>query len=715
MNSFSFIQKRSPRKALATTLAAALTLAGCTAPSTTSTESTSSTTTANQTEGGCPAATVAAPQSVKAGTYPQQFNLSEYELAADCELTFAANPDIESLNGQIVGNEKLPALEERLPAEPLVVMPYEEIGTYGGTLVGLSKATEAGTSDLLSVRHVNLFRYADDLQTIVPNVAAGFEWNDDYTVLTVSLREGHKWSDGQPFTAEDVAFWYNNILSNETFYSEGIPDRFQVGGEPMQVEVVDDTTVTFTLTEAKPGLTALFATDYAQPFLPKHFLGKFHPDVDSNAEANAKEAGFESWDEALNFYYGGSDWKDVPSPLLKDATKAEALESAVMPTLEAYILVADSTEGRQLVANPYFHQVDTTGQQLPYISEIDEIYVPEKEVQNLKLSNGEVVYKTQAVFADDLPVLQQNEEKGDYAVDVIPTVGESMVVYSPNVNHKDEGLREIFGDLRFREAVSQALNREEMNELVYFGLGTPSQYTAFEPTTANFVSNQQKNYLAKYDVDRANALLDEMGLEDQDGDGKRDRLDGSPLTINLQYSTQGGPVKMHELFAQYLSDVGLNTQIKEVTSDEYRASQAANDLDIMTWVKAYPSSTLAGSREPFVPPFGDAFGLSNGHLWAKYIETDGAEGIEPPEWVQTLDDKSAEFQQYELGTPQSDELGEEIVDLVQEDLLFIGTVANPAEPVYRRNDLGNFQSFTAKSYNYYWAYPYRPTQWFLKR
>jgi peptide/nickel transport system substrate-binding protein len=290
-----------------------------------------------------------------------------------------------------------------------------------------------------------------------------------------------------------------------------------------------------------------------------------------------------------------------------------------------------------------------------------------------------------------------------------------MQVYTFNVNHKDEGLREVFGDLRFRQAVSHALNREEMNELVYFGLGEPAQYTAFEPGTVNFVTDEQKSYLTEFDTGKANGLLDEMGLKDADGDGKRDRLDGGSLVINLQYSSQGGPVKMHELFAQYLDDIGLNVQLKEVTSDEYRASQAANDLDVMTWVKSYPSSTLAGSREPFVAPFGDQFGLSNGHLWAKYIETDGAEGLEPPAWVQELDDKSAEFQQYTLGTSESDTLGKEIVDLLQQDLLFIGTVGNPAEPVYRRNDLGNFKEFTAKSYPYYWAYPYRPTQWFLKK
>ncbi|MBP0013254.1 MAG: ABC transporter substrate-binding protein [Roseofilum sp. SBFL] len=671
-------------------------------------------TTATRAEGSCPAITLADTQGIGEGKYPQQYDLQNYEAETGCEMAFVANPEIEDLNGEIQGNTDLPPIDERIPNEPLVVVPYEEIGQYGGILAGLSKATESGTSDLLSTRHVNLFRYSDDLKTLVPNIARDFEWNDDYTILTVYLREGHKWSDGEPFTAEDIVFWYNNVLANKTLYSNGIPDRFLVNGQPMEVEAVNPTTVTFTLSQAKPGLTSLFATDYAQPFLPKHFLGKYHPDVDSNAEKNAKDDGFESWDEAFNFYYGSSDWKDVPSPLLKDTAKANSLERAVMPTLESHIVIADTAEGRRLVANPYFYQVDTTGQQLPYISRIDEVYVPEKEVQNLKLSNGEVVYKSQAVFAEDLPVLQQNESKGNYTVSPVPTVGESMVVYSFNVNHKDEGLREIFDDLRFRQAVSHAMNREEMNELVYFGLATPAQYTAIDPNTVDFITEEQKTYLIEYDPDKANELLDEMGLVDANGDGKRDRLDGQPLVINLQFATQGGAVKLHELFVQYLDDVGINMQLKEVTSDEYRASQASNDLDIMTWTKAYTSAFVAGSREPFFPPFGDYFSLSNGHLWAKYIETNGAEGLEPPEWVTELDRKSIEYQKYTLGTEESNQLGKEIVDLLQSDLLFIGTVGNPAEPVYHRNDLGNFKEFTAKSYDYYWAYPYRPSQWFLK-
>ncbi|HAR52838.1 MAG TPA: peptide ABC transporter substrate-binding protein, partial [Roseovarius nubinhibens] len=160
----------------------------------------------------CPGITVADMQGIASGAFPQQYELSAFQEAAGCEMAFTAHPDIEALNGRIKGNEALPALADRLPAEPLVVVPYDSIGQYGGTLDVLSNATEAGTSDFLSVRHVNLVRYSDDLQTIVPNVAKSWEWNEDFTKLTFKLRAGHKWSDGAPFTSADVKFWHDNLM-----------------------------------------------------------------------------------------------------------------------------------------------------------------------------------------------------------------------------------------------------------------------------------------------------------------------------------------------------------------------------------------------------------------------------------------------------------------------------------------------------------------------
>ena len=136
----------------------------------------------------CPAVSVADSMGIAPGAYPQQYELSAFEAAANCSMSFSAHPEIAALNDRIQGNGALPALSDRLPAEPLVVVPYGSVGKYGGTLDVLSNATEAGTSDFLSVRHVNLVRYSDDLQTIVPNIAKAWKWNSDFTQLTFHLR-----------------------------------------------------------------------------------------------------------------------------------------------------------------------------------------------------------------------------------------------------------------------------------------------------------------------------------------------------------------------------------------------------------------------------------------------------------------------------------------------------------------------------------------------
>ncbi|WP_170755113.1 ABC transporter substrate-binding protein [Ruegeria lacuscaerulensis] len=661
----------------------------------------------------CPVATVADPMGLEP-VFPQQLELVELQAAASCELGFAQNPAIADLNARILGNADLGPVADRLPVEPLVVMPYDSIGQYGGAITGLSKATESGTSDLLSVRHVNFVRYADDLQTVVPNIAKAWSWNDDYTQLTITLRAGHKWSDGAPFTAKDVEFWMNDIIYNPDVYDK-TPDRWLFAGEQAQVEAVGDTTVIFTFPVPTPGILNRFAVDYGQPFQPKHFLGQFMAKHNENAEALAQEYGFENAAAAVDFYYGGSDWKDVPSPLLKDADKAAKIGRAVVPTLESYIVVEETAEGRKLVANPYFHQVDTAGNQLPYINEIVETYVGDKEVQNLKIMNGDVVWKQQAVFLEDFPLLKENEANGGYTINFAPTFGEN-VFYSFNRTHQDPVLRDIFSDVRFNRAMSLAMNRDEINEIVYLGQGTPMQGVPAEPKTVSFVSDEVLNRDIGYDPEAAKALLAEMGLTDADGDGTVERPDGKPLVVRLVYSSQGAPVKMQELVRDYWSAVGVRVDLKEVTSDEYRASGNNNDLDLTVWkYDGNAGPTISQDVTVFVPPFGDFFNPGTGFGWAAWKTSGGSEGIEPPVDIQKLWDLSEKFIQVEMGTDESNQLGEEIVKIHTDNMLKIGTVGDIVAPFLYRNDLKNVKPIKSKTYDFYWTYPYRPSQWWLEQ
>jgi len=658
----------------------------------------------------CPPVTVADMGGL-APAYPQQFELAEFQGAADCTLAFAENPGIADLNARILGNADLPPVAERLPAEPLVVAPYTAIGTHGGVLQGTSRATESGTSDLLSVRHVNLVRYSDDLKTIVPNVAKSWAWNDTYTELTFSLRAGHKWSDGAPFTAEDVVFWYEDLILNPEIYTE-TPGRWLFAGAPAEVEAVDATTVVFRFPVPVPGLLNRFAVDYGQPFMPKHFLGQFMDRHAPDAAARRAELGFASEGEAVNFFYGPSDWKDIPTPLLRDATRIEAIGRAVVPTLESHIVVEDNSQGRRLVANPYFHMVDTAGQQLPYISEIVETYVPEREVNMLRMLDGQVHWKQQAVFLDDFPVLRENAERSNITVGLAPAPG-SMTYYAFNRGHKDPVLREVFGDPRFSVAMSVAMDRDELNEIVFLGQGRPANALPVEPVTVGFVTEEQITRNTEHDVARANALLDEMGLE-MGADGVRRLPDGRPFVLRLTYASQGGPVQMHELVRDYWGAVGVRVDLREVSSDEYRAAANANDADILTW-KNDGISAPAFSQDPrsAFPPFGDFFNPGPGIAWDEWRSTEGASGVEPPEDVARLWDLAERLTQIPLGTPESDEIGREIVEIHLDQMIRIGTVGDIPEPYMHHNSLRNVQPLTAKTYDYYWTYPYRPQQWFI--
>lgn len=660
----------------------------------------------------CPALTGAE----AGGAFPHLFEKAEYEAANSCEMRFAGNPEAAALNARILGNPiALPGVAERLPAEPLVVAPYVEIGAYGGLFNGMSKATEAGTSDLLSVRHVNFTRFNDDLSTIVPNVAKAWSFNDDFTELTIALREGHKWSDGAPFTAEDVKFWYDNLIMDPNV-TEKPKDRFLSGGEAWSVEVVSPTEVKITLAAPTPGLLAMFATDYAQPFQPKHLIGQFHPAVNADADALAQSLGFANGYEAVIHYYGQSDWKDVPTPINKAADKVGTMLAAgfpaTAPTLESFITIEDDVEGRRLVANPYFFQVDTAGNQLPYINEIKEVYIADEDIQTAKLIGGEAHYKAQAVNLPAAPVLLENRANGDYSIALRPNVG--MITFTFNVNHKDAALRAVFSDLRFRQAASHAINRDQINEVAFLNLGQPSQYTVFDADTSPFVTDAQRTAFTAYDPEAAKALLDEMGLKDSDGNGVRELSNGEPFEITFQFSTQGLSTEIVEVISANLTDIGVKTAMKEVTSDEYRNSQSANGLDIMAWSAGQPLAVMANDVSTLKPPFGNFFSVRNGMLWSQYIDSNGAEGIAPPAEVLEIGALADAFTQLQTGTEASNAKGNEIVGKWLDQLLMIGTVKG-VSPIYVSNSLGNFETPKTSSYEYYRIYPYLPTQWFIKQ
>jgi peptide/nickel transport system substrate-binding protein len=650
--------------------------------------------------GACPAITMADMQGVAAGAYPEQYEVSEFETAANCKMSFTSRDkyDQRLVQYKFLPEGDLPPLEDRLPEEPLVVVPYNEIGKYGGRITGASIAPEAGNSEWLSVRHVNLLRFSDDLQTIVPNMAKSFEWNNDYTELTITLRKGHKWSDGQPFTSEDIDFWWNDIVLNKDLYPE-TPSFWVYGGEPMQVEAVDPVTVKFKFAAPAPAFTTLLATTYTHEWAPKHFLKDLLPKYNPNADADAITAGFDSWTARfIPLFY--SDWED-------------ANHQYGLPKLEAWIKVDETPEHQLFVPNPYYYKVDTAGQQLPYIDEVEEVYAAENELFELKIINGEIQYKAQSLQIGSLPLFQQNQDKGNYDIQMAEGASNGRT-YVFNATHKDPVLAQIFSDPRWNRAMSLALNRDEINKALCFSLCQPTQGVPVH-RTVSFAKPEWFTKDIEYDPDTANALLDEMGLT-KGADGFRTRPDGKPLVIHLIYAIQWGDPALHELAKEYWEAVGVKVELKEISTEAYRAMAANNDHDIqVTNSGTEVEAPLYSNPFRLFPPFGDAaleplFGAP----WVEWHNSNGAQGMEPPDDIKPLWDLVDKWKSSLPGSEDYIKLGQQLVQVQVDRGMIIGTITSPPAITIVSRRLGNVPQLKINAFEYYRTYPYRTDQWYFK-
>jgi len=648
---------------------------------------------------GCPAITLSDTQGVAAGVFPQQYEVAEFEATANCIMTFTGRTEYDARLAELghLPEGDLPPLEERLPQEPLVVVPYNKIGQYGGRFSGVSVGPEAGNSEWLSVRHVNLMRFLDDLQTIVPNMAKSFEWNSDFTELTMTLRQGHKWSDGAPFTTEDILFWWEDIITNTELF-QSVPSYWVYGGEPMQVEAVDDVTVKFKFAAPAPAFTTLLATTFTHLWAPKHYLQDMHLTYNPNADEEAKAEGFDSWQARLIPLYFG-EWEDTDHVL-------------GIPHLEAWIKIEETPEHQLFAPNPYYYKVDTAGQQLPYFDEIEEQYAAENEIFELKILNGEIQYKAQSLQIGSLPLFQQNQDKGNYDIQMAQGADIGRV-YVFNATHKDPVLAELFADPRWNRAMSLALNRDEINQALCFDLCTPTQGAPVHPTVS-FANPDWYTKDIEFDPATANTLLDEIGLE-MGADGFRTRPDGQPLQINLLYAIQWGDPALHELAKEYWEEVGVRVELREMSTEAYRAMAANNDHDLqVTTSGTVTEAPLYSNPFRLFPPFGDgALEPLFGAPWVEWHNSNGAQGIEPPDDIKELWDLTDQWKSSLPGSDQYMSLGEQLVQTQIDRGMIIGTITSPPVVTIVSRRLGNMPQLTVNAFEYYRTYPYRTDQWYF--
>ncbi len=637
----------------------------------------------------CPS--VGNPQGIKTAQ-PYQLDLPDYEKQIGHKLTLNENP----LFADQVKAGNLSPVAERVPEDALVYMPYDDCGKYGGMLRGLSKALESGTSEILSWRHVNLVRLGDDLQTLVPNVAKSWQWNDDFSSITITLRKGHKWSDGAPFTSDDIVFYIDDIIMNKDIHSV-VPSAWMVGGKPVEVTKIDDQTFRFDFAAPYPGLLHFLATggSYFAAYAPKHHYMKYHIKYNSKADEEAKAAGHESWAQRFGLIW--SKWKDSENITPHALTR---------PTLESHIMELETnTQRRQYIANPYYFKVDTAGNQLPYIDRQHERFL-DQELFILSILNGEVDQKAQTVGLSNYPVLKENEAKGGYHLQLPPGQTGPAIVFNQSI--KDPRMRAVYSDVRFRNAMSLAMNRDELNEVLWFGLGRPEQAL---PLGVPFVTDADRNHMIVYDPAAANKLLDEMGMK-RDSDGMRLHPDGKPFTILWEYSPQFGSESFTILARDYWKAVGINVTLKEVTSQLTREKATNSTSDInMEWDVPFEPN-LISQVDYYIPPYGD-IGPLVGVQWRDWMNSSGASGEEPPVWAKRLFELSEVWKTVLPGSDDYMKIGAEMVRINLDNMVIIGSVANLPGPTVVSNKLRNVTQWTVQNYNYGRTYPFRADQWYF--
>ncbi len=598
----------------------------------------------------------------------------------------------------------LPSLAERLPAQPVVVHPLEQIGEYGGELRGPSALPTCCGWDVLEMRLQKLLTIDTDLQTIIPNVAQSFDVSDDQTTFTFHLREGHKWSDGEPFTTEDFRFWFEDVIGN-TDLTPAPSGPWVLDGELPQIEILDETAIRFTYPEARPTLIIAIGSEVNhRGYRPSHYFQQYHLDYNADANGLAEELGFEDWVQMFNAKMNPYNF----------TWNLGSETDPYSPTLNTFVFVNEDTFGNKLYKrNPYFFKVDTAGNQLPYTDTLRRILVEDVQVQDLKGIAGEYTHFGWGTLGS-YPTYRENEEAGGYrtALAEYSRANEYSLMF--NFTTENLPLREIFWDVRFRQAMSVAINRDEINELVYFGLANASQ-TGMVPSSAFYEPWMSTNY-AQYDPNLANQLLDEMGLDQRDAEGFRIRPDGETLFINFQvYVPEDAWRQIGELIASYWNEVGVKTQYKLIGDGLFRELRNSNALDVSAWAAdildiGEVASGLGNTRVSWG-------NRASGIPWRQWLLSDGENGEEPPQEIKDLWELGERYLEARYGSDKWLATGKEYLNASFGGLYQIGTIQRPPQPLLFKTNLKNTPPNDTTGQ---WSWSYRqwvmfmPEQWYFE-
>ncbi|MBE1609306.1 ABC transporter substrate-binding protein [Actinopolymorpha pittospori] len=590
----------------------------------------------------------------------------------------------------------LPAVKDRLPKTPLVVQPIDRIGKYGGTwetaLLGAADTAWLGRT----VAYDRIVHWDLGWKEIVPNVAESYEVSADAKVYTFKLREGMKWSDGKPFTSDDVMFWYEAIFSNATL-TPAKPLYLQTREQPVVVDAPDATTVRFTFKHPNGLFLQWLATyDTGFDFVPKHYMSQFHKDHNPNiADLVAKEK--------------APDWSEL---FLR---KLDPWNNVERPRLHAWLPKNTISDGNRMAfeRNPYYFKVDPDGSQLPYLDNLVYNIFSEEEAILLQASNGRFDYHSRQInISRNKPVLADNREKGNFSLINMPTASMNTMVICPNLTHADPVRRRMLQNKNFRIALSHGIDRQQIIDIVFKGQGEPWQ-TAPRPEAPFYPAKDMAKQYTEHDPAKANQILDDEGFAERDGSGIRLDSAGKPIALTVMAQNRYFEmVDALELIVDQWAKIGIRLRVANMDGTLFDSRVEANDFDLAVDTGEYGYVDAIVDPRYFFPSY--LSGASYAPLWYRWYADDKPSEPPPPAMQRQMSLYRNELQAEKDPEGQGRVMAQ-IVEIARDEFWTMGISLPPDSYGIVRNDFHNVPKTMWEASRYPTPGPSMPCQYFSER
>lgn len=590
----------------------------------------------------------------------------------------------------------LPPVKDRLPKTPMIVTPNDRVGTYGGTWQMAQRNKRDHALLIRNIGYEPLLRWTPQWSSTIPNVALSFQPSSDATEFFFRLRPGMRWSDGAPFTAADIVFWYEDILNNPAF-ADSVPEWLTSGGNTVQIDAIDPHTVAFRF--SKPyGLfpTALARPEGVEPVsYPAHFLKPLLPKYNPNADAMAKEMGYAGWEERFVDVFGQPGTIDDPS----------RWNNPDVPTLNAWVLSGVYGKDDPLVAkrNPYYWKIDPTGRQLPYIDRVSMTLVPSKSAAGDAAIAGKVNMQERHVSKHADEVLARN-------TDLLPfTLVESdmnILTLSLNLNDKDPVLRKIFQSKDFRIALSHAIDRYAVIDR--FVPGALPHQAAPRPESPQYHTVLARQFMA-HDVELAQDFLAKAGLTAKTADGILKRPDGKPLSFTID--TEGAErFEMLNAVTRYWRDLGIDVTARNLPRDEFVALRERNEHHASAWGGDGGLDAMVIPIN-YLPISSESSWYATG--WANwYLNPESPDAVTPPDAVRTQFDLYDQLKATANAEKQN-QLMRDILDISADQFYVMGIALPPNRKGVVARNFHNVPKVMPAAWSYATPAPTNPSQYFI--